>query len=82
MSGKQRGYAFDVDAWVQLHLLVDIADADPYFSPARLSDAERAHVDAVLEVYADFSGDQLEEMTHREAPWAGCARKRFCIFSQ
>ncbi|WP_337267114.1 Panacea domain-containing protein [Oryzifoliimicrobium ureilyticus] len=52
-----------------MYSLVDIADVDPYFSVARLHDSERAHIDAVLEVYADFSGDQLEEMTHREAPW-------------
>lgn len=27
------------------------------------------HVDEVLESYARFTGSQLEEMTHREAPW-------------
>ncbi|MBY5563592.1 Panacea domain-containing protein [Rhizobium leguminosarum] len=52
-----------------MYSLVDISDVDPMFSPLRLSETERAHVDAVLEIYADFSGDQLEEMTHREAPW-------------
>lgn len=41
----------------------------PNFNPSRLTDAERAHVDAVLEVYAPYTGDQLEELTHRETPW-------------
>lgn len=35
----------------------------------RLNDAERTAVDDVLDVYAQFSGIQLEEMTHREDPW-------------
>lgn|SRR5690606_34596242 len=39
------------------------------FSIKDLTDQERAHIDAVLEVYGDFSGDQLEEMTHQEEPW-------------
>lgn len=35
----------------------------------QLSEQERAHVDSVLEVYAGYTDTQLEEMTHREAPW-------------
>jgi len=27
------------------------------------------HIDHILDSYAKFSGAQLEEMTHREAPW-------------
>jgi uncharacterized phage-associated protein len=41
----------------------------PFYNPYGLTDAERAHIDAVLEVYAPYTGDQLEEMTHRELPW-------------
>ena len=41
----------------------------PNFDPARLMPNERAHVDAVLEVYAKYTGDQLEEMSHQEEPW-------------
>lgn len=39
------------------------------FDPSKLQGWERAHIDAVLEVYAPYTGDQLEEMTHREDPW-------------
>jgi uncharacterized phage-associated protein len=39
------------------------------FNPANLREDERAHIDAVLEVYAPYTGDQLEELTHREQPW-------------
>lgn len=28
-----------------------------------------SHIDGALEVYASFSDDQLEEMTHKEEPW-------------
>lgn len=39
------------------------------FDSTRLSEEERQLIDAVLEVYAKFGGDQLEEMTHQELPW-------------
>lgn len=49
---------------------VDLADIQPDFDPNhKLSSHERAHVDAVLDVYASFTGDQLEDMTHQEEPW-------------
>ena len=48
---------------------VDVDDIALGFDPSGLDQAERAHIDAVLEVYADLTGDQLEEMTHREDPW-------------
>lgn len=44
------------------------------FDPLALPEAERAHIDGVLEVYGPLTGDQLEEMTHREEPWLN-ARK-------
>lgn len=48
---------------------VVMADARPGFDPLAIADDDRAKIDAVLEVYAPLSGDQLEEMTHREEPW-------------
>jgi uncharacterized phage-associated protein len=44
----------------------DIRDG---FDPERLDVEERAHIDRVLEVYAPFTGSQLESMTHDELPW-------------
>lgn len=29
----------------------------------------KKHIDSILEVYAKFDGNQLEDMTHRELPW-------------
>lgn len=39
------------------------------FDADALSPAIRAHIDEVLEAYANYSGSQLERMTHDEAPW-------------
>jgi uncharacterized phage-associated protein len=39
------------------------------FNPADLPKKVRRHIDSILEAYADFTDDQLEEMTHRERPW-------------
>lgn len=41
-----------------------------------LSASDKAHIDGVLETYAQFSGYQLETMTHSEDPWI-LARKGF-----
>lgn len=51
-------------------------DVRDEFNPALLSEQDRLHIDSVLEEYAGLSGTQLEEMTHREAPWIE-ARKGF-----
>ncbi|MBM6775489.1 Panacea domain-containing protein [Olsenella profusa] len=32
--------------------------------------ADQCLIDAVLDAYGDLSGDQLEELTHREDPWS------------
>jgi uncharacterized phage-associated protein len=57
-------------------------DAKSMYSPIRRRDMRddfevgdlprpvKRHVDSILEAYADFTDDQLEEMTHRERPWA------------
>jgi uncharacterized phage-associated protein len=39
------------------------------------------HIDEVLEAYGDFSGTQLEELTHQEAPWIN-ARKGLSRFDR
>lgn len=39
------------------------------FDPNSVNPEDRAHINVVLEVYAEFSGSQLEEMTHQEDPW-------------
>ncbi len=48
---------------------IEISDIPPSFSPNRLTQDQRTHIDRVLQTYAKFSGSQLEEMTHREEPW-------------
>jgi uncharacterized phage-associated protein len=35
----------------------------------KLEDEAMLAIDDVLDVYAPFTGSQLEEMTHKEAPW-------------
>jgi uncharacterized phage-associated protein len=52
-----------------MYSLVSVSDIAVGFSPDRLTEDERAHIDAVLEVYGDLAGYQLEDMTHREDPW-------------
>lgn len=44
-------------------------DIRPTFDLGAIGEADRLHIEAVLEAYAPFSGSQLEEMTHKEAPW-------------
>lgn len=39
------------------------------FKAHRLPGDAKRHVDSILEAYAKFSDDQLEELTHRERPW-------------
>jgi uncharacterized phage-associated protein len=41
---------------------------------AKLPQSTIYHIDEVLEAYGDFSGTQLEELTHQEDPWIN-ARK-------
>lgn len=49
-------------------------DVRPGFNPDLINAEDRAHIDAVLELYAPLTGSQLEEMTHREAPWQEARR--------
>ena len=52
------------------------------FEVSAISEDIRAHIDGVLEVYAEYSDSQLEEMTHREEPWLNargdCSPTRRC----
>ncbi|WP_020474166.1 Panacea domain-containing protein [Zavarzinella formosa] len=52
------------------------SNVTPGFDPDSVPLAARAHIDAVLEAYVQYSGSQLEEMTHREEPWQ-LARKGY-----
>lgn len=44
-------------------------DVTPSFTADSVPFEDRAHIDSVLEVYAAFSGTELEVMTHQEEPW-------------
>jgi uncharacterized phage-associated protein len=60
------------DRYVQTKALyspVSASDIRTGFDPQALPENERAVINSILEVYAPLSGDQLEEMTHREDPW-------------
>jgi uncharacterized phage-associated protein len=57
-----------------LYSPVSESDLQTGFDPNRISPEDRAHIDAVMEVYAPFSGSQLEEMTHQELPWQSARR--------
>lgn len=52
-----------------LYSRINASDVPESFDLAALAPGERRHIDGVLEVYAGFSGTQLEEMTHDEEPW-------------
>ncbi|MGY4567535.1 type II toxin-antitoxin system antitoxin SocA domain-containing protein [Bradyrhizobium sp. USDA 3256] len=57
-----------------LYSAVGLADVRAGFNPHTLPETERALINSILEVYAPLSGDQLEEMTHREDPWIEARR--------
>lgn len=57
-----------------LYSTVTLEDIHPEFKPASVAEQHRAHIDSVLEVYAGFTGTQLEEMTHQEGPWIAARR--------
>jgi uncharacterized phage-associated protein len=52
-----------------MYSAVTLEDIPGDFDPQGLDESDRQLVDAVLEVYGPLTGDQLEEMTHREDPW-------------
>jgi uncharacterized phage-associated protein len=52
-----------------LYSAVDKSDIPEGFSLECMSAEDRQHIDNVLEVYASFSGSDLEAQTHSEDPW-------------
>jgi uncharacterized phage-associated protein len=53
-----------------LYSTVDESDMQPDFNPeTSLSAEDRLHIDNVLEVYASYSGSELEAEAHGEEPW-------------
>lgn len=52
-----------------IYSAVTHADIRSTFCFDNLSTDARQHIDAVLTAYAEFTGDQLEYMTHVEQPW-------------
>jgi uncharacterized phage-associated protein len=46
--------------------VTDILDKD---CTNKLPTTKKQHIDNVLEVYARYTGSQLEEMSHKEEPW-------------
>ena len=52
-----------------LYSRVGPKDVRPTFMASSLTEEQRVHIDGVLESYGEFSGTQLEDLTHHEAPW-------------
>ncbi|WP_426094058.1 Panacea domain-containing protein [Flavobacterium sp. DSR2-3-3] len=52
-----------------LYSEINITDIQDLEVIAKLTDEEILHINKVLEVYAPYSGVDLEEMTHKEEPW-------------
>ncbi len=59
-----------------LYSPVGTSDIQPNFDGIRVMPSERELIDAVLNIYGAFTGDQLEAMTHNEEPWL---RARGCL---
>ena len=59
-----------------LYSQITDADIQPDFLVSNLSKSEVDHINNVLDVYAAYTGSQLESMTHNEEPWLE-ARKGF-----
>jgi len=60
------------DRFSATHMMYDPIDVNgvrPNFDPNALPEADRLHIDEILDAYAQFSGPQLERMTHEEDPW-------------
>jgi uncharacterized phage-associated protein len=57
-------------------------DIRPEFRVEHIPRSMASHIDNVLDVYAKYSDDQLEELTHQEAPWmearGDCSPRQRC----
>lgn len=51
------------------HRRRNYVDQWPDGHSGKLTATERAHIDAVMDVYGPYSGFRLGEMTHEERPW-------------
>ena len=51
------------------HRRRNYVDSWPMGDASKLSDVERRHIDAVVDVYGAYSGFRLGDMTHAEKPW-------------
>lgn len=60
--------------WVNRHHITDS-------NSKRVPLENQCVIDAVLDAYGDFSGDQLERLTHSEAPWSDAYNGRTCFDS-
>lgn len=83
--GRGRCFNNEFQAWVHgpvCRIVYDrFKDTKSMYSPVRRRDMRESfdltafpkrtkrHIDAVLEAYAEYTDDQLEEMTHQEQPW-------------
>jgi uncharacterized phage-associated protein len=46
-----------------------VSQTDAAYGFNNLAEQDKSHINNVLEVYAPYSGNQLEELTHQEEPW-------------
>ncbi|RJF74089.1 Panacea domain-containing protein [Rhodopseudomonas palustris] len=83
--GKGRFFNNEFQAWVHgpvCRIIYDrFKDTKSMYSPVRRRDMRenfdvdalpnpvKRHIDNILEAYAEYTDDQLEEMTHQERPW-------------
>lgn len=54
--------------------MVGRGDLGSFGSSSALSVSQQKAADKVVELFGSYSGEQLREMTHREAPWADARR--------
>ena len=52
-----------------LYSQVDESDIQSAFNIQSIPDRDKSLIDSVLEVYAEYTGTQLEQLTHNEEPW-------------
>lgn len=52
-----------------LYSQVDESNIQSAFNIQSMTDRDKSLIDSVLEVYAEYTGTQLEQLTHSEEPW-------------
>lgn len=48
---------------------ISILDRKPEFHSGQVSEGDKNHINSILDLYAPYTGDQLEYFTHQETPW-------------